>query len=131
MKVMAVVALLLATQVGAQTTSQQRIPIKKQRVAVRVDTVVIRLVDTVIVKDTVYLPAATPLTTALPLDSLVAPDTSCRRSAFPIPVPIPIPIDHNSPASTIPEPGTLWLTGIGLLAVGFVWGRRHRKRNSA
>lgn len=130
MKFLAVMGLLLATQAGAQATSQQRIPIKKQRAAARVDTVVIRLVDTVVVKDTVYLPAAAPLTTTLPLDSLVAPDTSCGRSAVPIPVPIPIPIDHNTPASTIPEPGTLWLTGIGLVAVGFVWGRRHRERDS-
>lgn len=131
MRFLPILGLLLAGQVGAQATSQQRIPIRKQRVTMRVDTVVIRLVDTVIVKDTVYLAAAAPLTTMLPLDSLVAPDTSCNRSAFPIPVPIPIPLDHHSPATTIPEPTTLWLTGTGLLALGFVWGRRHRRRDSA
>lgn len=131
MKFLAVLCLLLATQAGAQATSQRRIPIRKQRAAARVDTVVIRLVDTVVTKDTLYVPVTAPLTTALPIDSLIAPDTSCNRSAYPIPVPIPIPLDHNTPAATVPEPGTLWLTGIGLLAVGFMWGRHHRKRDSA
>jgi hypothetical protein len=33
-------------------------------------------------------------------------------------------------ASTAPEPATAWLVGSGLVALGFVWGRRHRESKS-
>lgn len=127
MKYLAIVCLALATQLGAQVTSQQRIRVNKQRVA-RVDTVVIRLVDTVFLHDTLYVPAAAPFTTTLPFDSLARRDTTCGRGVIPIPIPIPIPDGHDHAASVIPEPATVWMTGLGLLVVGFIWGRAHQVR---
>lgn len=127
MKSLAIVCLVLATQVGAQVTSQQRIHINKQQHA-KVDTVVLRLVDTVFVHDTLYLPAAAPLATPFPFDSLVQRDTTCGRGVIPIPIPIPIPHGHEQPASVVPEPATLWMTGVGLLVLGFIWGRTRRAR---
>ena len=127
MKSLAVVCLVLAAQLGAQVTSQQRIQIKKQQ-HTRVDTVVIRLVDTVFVHDTLYLPAAVPLSTTFPFDSLAQRDTTCRRGVVPIPIPIPIPGGHEQPAAVVPEPATLWMTGIGFLVLGFMSGRTRRAR---
>ena len=117
----------MAARLGAQTTSQQRIPIHKQH-RTPVDTVVLRLVDTVVVvrTDTLYVSAGAvgPLAT---FDTLMRTDsTRCGKGI--IPIPIPIPIDHSSPASTVPEPASVWLVGTGLIAIGFVWGRRHKER---
>ena len=125
MKPLLVLALAFASQVGAQATSQQRIPVRKQHVT-PVDTVVLRLVDTVFVArtDTLYVAAGTvaPLAT---FDTLMTRDsTPCGRGI--IPIPIPIPLGHSSPASTVPEPASIWLVGTGLVAIGFVWGRRHK-----
>ena len=127
MKSLAIACLVLATHLGAQVTSQQRIRINKQQHA-KVDTVVIRLVDTVFVHDTLYLPAAAPLSTTFPFDSLAQRDTTCGRGVVPIPIPIPIPVGHEQPASVVPEPATLWMTGVGLLVLGFMWGRTRRAR---
>ncbi|HSQ33081.1 MAG TPA: PEP-CTERM sorting domain-containing protein [Gemmatimonadaceae bacterium] len=127
MKSLAIVCLALATQLGAQVTSQQRIRVNKQQVA-RVDTVVIQLVDTVFLHDTLYVPAAAPFTTTFPFDSLAQRDTTCGRGVVPIPIPIPIPDGHEHPASIVPEPATLWMTGLGLLVIGFMWGRARRVR---
>jgi len=128
-KYIAIVCLALATQLGAQVTSQQRIRVNKQQVA-RIDTVVIRLVDTVFFHDTLYVPAAAPFTTTFPFDSLALRDTTCGRGVIPIPIPTPIPIPdgHDHAASVIPEPATVWMTGLGLLVVGFMWGRAHQVR---
>lgn len=150
MKRCALLALALATSLGAQTPtlqgkaprsrnpkgaramSDQRIPIQKTRV-LPIDTVVLRRVDTVTVVrvDTVYVPmaAATPLAA---LDTLMKTDTlKCTNGVFPVPIPIPLPgPDHHggsSVASTAPEPATVWLVGAGLVAIGFVWGRRQRR----
>ena len=127
MKSLAIVCLVLATQLGAQVTSQQRIQINKQQRA-KVDTVVIRLVDTVFVHDTLYLPAATPLSATFPFDSMARRDTTCGRGVIPIPIPIPIPGGHEQPADVVPEPATLWMAGLGLVVLGYVWGRARRAR---
>ena len=150
MKRCALLALALASSLGAQTptpqgkpsaqsgakaaraTSDQRIPIQKTKV-LPIDTVVLRRIDTVTVVrvDTVYVPmaAATPLAA---LDTLMKTDTlKCTTGVFPVPIPIPLPgPDHPggpSIAATAPEPATAWMVGAGLIAIGFVWGRRHRK----
>ena len=150
MKRCALFALALASSLGAQTptpqgkassqrspktahaTSDQRIPIQKTRI-LPVDTVVLRRVDTVTLVrvDTVYVPmaAATPLAA---LDTLMKTDTlKCTNGVFPVPIPIPLPgPDHPggpSVAATAPEPATAWMVGAGLVVLGFVWGRRHRK----
>ena len=119
MKSLAIVCLALATQLGAQATSQQRIRVNKQHFT---------RVDTVFVHDTLYLPAAAPLATPFPFDSLVQRDTTCGRGVIPIPIPIPIPHGHEQPASVVPEPATLWMTGLGLVVIAFMWGRAHRAR---
>jgi hypothetical protein len=129
MKLASILLLAVAARIGAQATSQQRIPIHKQR-RTPVDTVVIRLVDTVVVRrtDTLYVAAGAvgPMAT---FDTLMRTD-STRCSKGIIPIPIPIPINHSSPASTVPEPASLWLVGTGLVAFGFVWGRRHKERDA-
>ena len=130
MKFAVILSLALAAHLGAQATSQQRIPIKKQH-RTPVDTVVVRIVDTVTVvrTDTLYVSAGAvgPLVT---FDTLMRTDsTRCGKGI--IPIPIPIPIDHSSPASTVPEPASVWLVGTGLIAIGFVWGRRHKERRAA
>ena len=129
----------LGASLGAQTrrpqgqpaSSDRRIPIQKTR-AVPIDTVVLRRVDTVTLLrvDTVYVTTAAP-TIAGMLDTLMKTDTlKCTNKVFPVPIPIPIPgTDHPSglgTASTAPEPATAWLVGAGLVALGFVWGRRHQ-----
>jgi len=148
MKRYALLTLALASSLGAQTSrlqgnaasqsprtsaSDQRIPIHKTRVA-PIDTVVLRRVDTVTLLrvDTVYVTTAAPTVLGM-LDTLTKTDTlKCTNKVFPVPIPIPIPIpgpDHPGGlgvASTAPEPGTAWLVGAGLVALGFVWGRRHR-----
>ena len=121
-----ILALALASRLGAQATSQQRIPVKKQH-STPVDTVVLRLVDTVTLRqtDTVYIAAGAvaPLAT---FDTLQTRDSlPCGKGV--IPIPIPIPIDHSSPASTVPEPASIWLVGTALVAIGFVWGRKHKE----
>jgi len=130
MKLALILSLALVNHVGAQATSQQRIPIKKQH-RTPVDTVVVRIVDTVTVlrTDTLYIAAGAvgPLVT---FDTLMRTDsTRCGKGI--IPIPIPIPIDHSLPASTVPEPASVWLVGTGLIAIGFVWGRRHKERDAA
>jgi hypothetical protein len=127
MRLPLILALALASRLGAQATSQQRIPVRKQHSA-PVDTVVLRLVDTVTVvrTDTVYIAAGA----VAPLATF---DTLQRRDSVPcgkgvIPIPIPIPIDHSSPASTVPEPASIWLVGTGLVAIGFAWGRKHKEK---
>jgi hypothetical protein len=85
------------------------------------------LVDTLTVlqTDTVYVAAGAvaPLAT---FDSVMTRDSvNCGKGV--IPIPIPIPIDHSSPASTVPEPASVWLVGTALVAVGFLWGRRHKE----
>ena len=144
MKLCALFTIALASGLGAQTpvpqgkaaparhaASDRRIPIQKTHM-VPVDTVVLRRVDTITVfrVDTVYVPiaAATPLAA---LDTLMKTDTlKCTNGVFPVPIPIPLPgPDHHggpSVASTAPEPATVWLVGAGLVAIGFVWGRRQR-----
>jgi len=127
MRLILALALALASQVGAQATSQQRIPVRKQR-QTPADTVVLRVVDTVVVlrTDTLYISAGAvaPLVT---FDTLMKRDSiNCGKGI--IPVPIPIPIDHGSPASTVPEPASIWLVGTGLVAIGFVWGRKHKAK---
>ena len=136
----------LATSLGAQTPvpqgktapapsrragSDQRIPIQKTRF-VPVDTVVLRRVDTVTLLrvDTVYVTTAAPTVLGV-LDTLMKTDTlKCTNKVFPVPIPIPIPgTDHHGGpdvASTAPEPSTAWLVGVGLVTLGFVWGRRSR-----
>jgi len=126
MKRVLILALMLAGRLGAQATSQQRIPVHKQHLT-PVDTVVLRLIDTVTVlqSDTVYVAAGAvaPLAT---FDSVMTRDSvNCRKGV--IPIPIPIPIDHSPPASTVPEPASVWLVGTALVAVGFVWGRKHKE----
>jgi hypothetical protein len=126
MKLALILLLALASQLSAQATSRQRIPVRKQH-QTPVDTVVIRLVDTVLVlrTDTLYIAAGAvaPLAT---FDTLMQRDTvPCGKGI--IPIPIPIPIDHSSPASTVPEPASVWLVGTGLVAIGFVWGRKHKQ----
>jgi hypothetical protein len=145
MKVSALLIVALASSLGAQASSQsrpskpphraasdKRIPIQKTRVT-PVDTVVLRRVDTVTVLrvDTVFVTTAAPTALAA-LDTLMKTDTlKCTNSVFPVPIPIPLPgPDHPGPptaASTAPEPATVWLVGAGLVALGFVWGRRHRE----
>lgn len=150
MKFCALLTLAFASSLGAQTTSlqgkasppkhaasDQRIPIQKTRVS-PIDTVVLRRVDTVTVLrvDTVYVTTAAPTALAA-LDTLMKTDTTqCTNSVFPVPIPIPLPggpdhPDGPSVASTTPEPATAWLVGVGLVAVGFVWGRRHRDSSGA
>ena len=137
----------LATSVGAQTpvpqgkaspppasrraASDQRIPIQKTRF-VPVDTVVLQRVYTVTLLrvDTVYVTTAAPTVLGV-LDTLMKTDTlKCTNKVFPVPIPIPIPgTDHHGElgvASTAPEPATAWLVGAGLVAFGFVWGKRNR-----
>ncbi len=157
MKVCALLALAMASSLGAQTpsprgkalpsgvsgtsaaprrtTSDQRIPIQKTHV-VPIDTVVLRRVDTVTLwrVDTVYVPvaAAGPLAA---FDTLMKTDTlKCTNKVFPVPIPIPLPGPDRpggpSVASTAPEPATAWLVGAGLIALGFVWGRRARGTRS-
>jgi hypothetical protein len=126
MRFVLVLALALATRVGAQATSQQRIPVRKQH-RTPVDTLVLRLVDTVLVlrTDTVYI-AAGAVAPIVAFDTLMKSDSvNCGKGI--IPIPIPIPINHSSPASTVPEPASVWLVGTGLVAVGFVWGRKHKR----
>jgi hypothetical protein len=141
MKPCAILVLALAAPLGAQATSQQRIPVKKQR-PVRVDTVVLRQVDTVMIvrNDTVYVAAPPPASLAA-FDTTVKSDSSCGRGWIPIPIPIPIPFKRHEPApetptipttptlpsSVTPEPATIWLVGAGLSAMGLA-GRRARKR---
>ena len=141
MKTCVILALALAAPLGAQATSQQRIPVKKQR-PVHVDTVVVRQVDTVMVvrNDTVYVAAPPPASLAA-FDTSVKSDSSCGRGWLPIPIPIPIPYGHHEPtpetpttptiptlpSTTTPEPATIWLVGAGLSAVGLL-GRRARQR---
>src|SRR4029078_7095925 len=77
--------------------------------------------------DTVYVTTAAPTVLGM-LDTLMKTDTlKCTNKVFPVPIPIPIPgTDHHGGlgvASTAPEPGTAWLVGVGLVALGFVWGR--------
>lgn len=135
----------LAAGLGAQTplpqgkvpspqrrvSSDQRIPIQKTR-RIPIDTVVLQRVDTVTLLrvDTVYVPLAAPTVLGM-LDTLTRIDTlKCTNKVFPVPIPIPIPgTDHPGGlgvASTAPEPATTWMVGAGLVALGFVWGRRHR-----
>jgi hypothetical protein len=128
-KLVSILSLVLAAHLGAQATSQQRIPVRKQH-RTPIDTVVLRLIDTVTVRrtDTLYVAAGAvgPLAT---FDTLSRPDsTPCGKGI--IPIPIPIPIDHSSPASTVPEPASVWLVGTGLIAIGFVWGRRHKEHGA-
>lgn len=141
MKTCVILALALAAPLGAQATSQQRIPVKKQR-PVHVDTVVVRQVDTVMVvrNDTVYVAAPPPASLAA-FDTSVKSDSSCGRGWVPIPIPIPIPYGHHEPTpetptaptiptlptSTTPEPATIWLVGAGLSAMGLA-GRSAKKR---
>ena len=104
-KLVSILSLVLAAHLGAQATSQQRIPVRKQH-RTPIDTVVLRLIDTVTVRrtDTLYVAAGAvgPLAT---FDTLSRPDsTPCGKGI--IPIPIPIPIDHSSPASTVPEPAS-------------------------
>jgi len=113
------------------TASDKRIPIQKTR-AFPIDTVVLRRVDTVTLLrvDTVYVTTAAP-TVAGMLDTLMKTDTlECTNKVFPVPIPIPLPGTHHPDgpgvASTAPEPATAWLVGAGLVAIGFVWGRRRR-----
>src|SRR5215211_747807 len=112
-------AVALSGSVGAQVSSQQRIPVRKQRPP-RVDTVVVRVVDTVVIQtvDTLYVLGAAPMTT---FDSLVKTDTlQCSNAVIPVPIPIPIPTGGRDspstpvnpstpPTSVTPEPATLWL----------------------
>jgi len=144
----ALLSLVLASSLGAQTpsaqgkasstparaASAQRIPIQKTHVA-RIDTVVMRRVDTVTVLrvDTVYVTTAAPTALAA-LDTLMKTDTlRCTKAVFPVPIPIPLPGPDQpsgpSVASTTPEPATAWLVGAGLVTLGFVWGRRRRPAN--
>jgi hypothetical protein len=128
-KLVSILSFVLAARLGAQATSQQRIPVRKQH-RTPIDTVVLRLIDTVTVRrtDTLYVAAGAvgPLAT---FDTLTRPDsTPCGKGI--IPIPIPIPIDHSSPASTVPEPASVWLVGTGLIAIGFVWGRRHKEHGA-
>jgi hypothetical protein len=102
---------------------------------VPIDTVVMRRVDTVVVLrvDTVYVTTAAPTALAA-LDTLMKTDTlRCTKAVFPVPIPIPVPGPDQpsgpSVASTTPEPATVWLVGAGLVALGFVWGRRRRPIN--
>jgi hypothetical protein len=127
MKLALVLALALASRLGAQATAQQRIPIRKQHLT-PVDTVVLRIVDTVTIvrTDTLYISAGVvaPLAT---FDTVLQRDSvGCGKGI--IPIPIPIPINHASPASTVPEPASIWLVGTALVAMGFVWGRKHKPR---
>lgn len=142
MKRCAILVLALAAPLGAQATSQQRIPVKKQR-PVHVDTVVVRQVDTVMIvrNDTVYV-AAPPPTSLAAFDTTVKSDSTCGRRWLPIPIPIPIPFRHHEstpevpttptipplPSSTTPEPATIWLVGAGLSAVALVRRRARQRR---
>ena len=152
MKRCALLTLALATSLGAQapspqgrisspapaagrTASEKRIPIQKSRV-VPIDTVVLRRVDTVTLLrvDTVYVTTAAASVLGA-LDTLMKTDTmKCTNKVFPVPIPIPLPgTDHMGGlgvASTAPEPATAWLVGSGLVALGFVWGRRQRASKS-
>lgn len=126
MRILLILSLALASRLGAQATSQQRIPVRKQHVT-PVDTLVLRLVDTVFVlrTDTLYVSAGAVAPLAR-FDTLLTRDsTGCGKGI--IPIPIPIPINHSSPASTVPEPASIWLVGTGLVALGFVWGRKHKR----
>jgi hypothetical protein len=118
-----------------QAASDQRIPIHKTHFT-PVDTVVLQRVDTVTLLrvDTVYVTTAAPTVLGV-LDTLMKTDTlKCTNKVFPVPIPIPLPgTDHPGglgAASTAPEPATAWLVGSGLVALGFVWGRRHRESKS-
>jgi hypothetical protein len=122
-----------AAPASRQAASDQRIPIQKTRF-VPVDTVVLQRVDTVTLLrvDTVYVTTAAPSVLGV-LDTLLKTDTlKCTNKVFPVPIPIPIPVggtDHPGGlgvASTAPEPATAWLVGVGLVALGFTWGRRQR-----
>ena len=145
MKFCALLILALASGLGAQApspqgrtssaprtaASAQRIPIQKTHF-VPIDTVVMRRIDTVTVLrvDTVYVTTAAPTALAA-LDTLMKTDTlKCTKAIFPVPIPIPLPGTDQpggpSAASTTPEPATAWLVGAGLVALGFVWGRRQR-----
>lgn len=145
MKPCAILALALTAPLGAQVTSQQRIPVRKQR-PVHVDTVLLRQVDTVMVvrNDTVYV-AAPPPTSLAAFDTTIKSDSSCRRGWLPIPIPIPIPFKHHEPtpetpttpttptlpSSTTPEPATIWLVGAGLSALGLAGGRARKRRRES
>ncbi len=137
-KVFAIMALAFAARLGAQVTSQQRIPVKKQR-QTRVDTVFLRRVDTITVvqSETVYVAAPPPASLAA-FDTTLKSDSTCGRGWVPIPIPIPIPIGHHpstpdtpaaptTPASVAPEPATIWMVGAALGALGFA--RRRRKHD--
>lgn len=142
MKTCVILALALAAPLSAQATSQQRIPVKKQR-PVHVDTVVVRQVDTVVVvrNDTVYV-AAPPPSSLAAFDTAVKSDSTCGRGWLPIPIPIPIPYTHHEPtpetpttptiptlpSSTTPEPATIWFVGAGLSALGLVRRRARQRR---
>ena len=146
MKRYVLLILALASGLGAQTplpqakvsaaprgaASDRRIPIQKARVF-PIDTVVLRRVDTVTLLrvDTVYVTTAAPTVLGM-LDTLMKTDTlKCTNKVLPVPIPIPIPgTDHHSGlgvASTAPEPATAWMVGVGLVALGFAWGRRKRE----
>ena len=138
MKFCVLLTFTLAASLGAQTplpqgkaSSERRIPIQKTHVT-PLDTVVLNRVDTVTLLrvDTVYVTIAAPTVAGI-IDTLIKTDTlKCTNKVFPVPIPIPIGgTDHYGGlgvASTAPEPATAWLVGVGLVALGFAWGRRRR-----
>jgi hypothetical protein len=138
MKALLILALALAIPVGAQTTSQQRIPVRKQQRPIRVDTVVMQRVDTVTIlrSDTVYVMTPPPASLAA-FDTTLKSDSTCGRGWVPIPIPIPIPVAHHPsepdspstptpPASVAPEPSTIWMVGAALTVLGIA-RRRHKR----
>jgi hypothetical protein len=127
---------LAALPLGAQATSQRRIPVGKEHApakphvdTVRIvvhDTVVVHHTDTLSVFKTATLPPAAP-----PAEHDSA---SCSNRYIPIPIPIPIPRGHGAgsgagatpPTTATPEPGTIALVGTGFAAL--VWFRRRGAR---